>query len=43
VARNKARVRSVLKAALTREDLDFAIGAFQKVGAELGLLKGSAA
>ena len=39
VARDKARIRTNLNAALTQEDLDFAIGVFQKIGREIGLLK----
>ncbi len=39
VAKDKARVRTIINAALTKEDLDFAISAFRRVGAELGLLK----
>ncbi len=43
VAKDKARIRTIMNAALTREDLDFAIRAFEKVGSELGLLKKKAA
>jgi len=35
VARDKARIRTIMNAALTKEDLDFAIGAFEKIGKEL--------
>lgn len=38
VAQGKARIRTIMNAALTREDLDFAIGAFQKAGRELGII-----
>jgi glycine C-acetyltransferase len=38
VARDKARIRTMMNAALTTEDLDFAIGAFRKVGAELQII-----
>jgi glycine C-acetyltransferase len=38
VARDKARIRTIMNAALTRKDLDFAIEAFQKVGKELGVV-----
>src|SRR5271157_6107438 len=38
VAQGKARIRTIMNAALTREDLDFAIGAFGKAGKELGIV-----
>jgi glycine C-acetyltransferase len=38
VARDKARIRTIMNAALTKEDLDFAIGAFEKVGKKLGVI-----
>ena len=38
VARNKARIRTIMNAALTRKDLDFAIGAFEKIGKELHII-----
>jgi len=38
VAQGKARIRTIMNAALTREDLDFAIGAFEKVAKELGIV-----
>jgi glycine C-acetyltransferase len=38
VALNKARIRTIMSAALTREDLDFAIGAFTKIGKELKII-----
>ena len=38
VARDKARIRTIMNAALTRQDLDFAIGAFQKIGKELQII-----
>jgi len=39
VAKDRARIRTMLNSALSREDLDFAVGAFEKAGRELGLLK----
>ena len=39
VQRGKARVRTIISAAHTKEDLDFALAAFEKVGRELGLIK----
>jgi glycine C-acetyltransferase len=38
VARDKARVRTIVTAAHTREELQFALDAFKKVGMELGLI-----
>jgi len=38
VARDKARIRTIMNAALTREDLDFAINAFEKIGKELSII-----
>jgi len=38
VARDKARIRTMMNASLTREDLDFAISAFQKLGKILHIL-----
>jgi glycine C-acetyltransferase len=38
VARDKARIRTIMNAALTRKDLDFAIGAFEKIGKELHVI-----
>jgi glycine C-acetyltransferase len=38
VAQGKARIRTIMNAALSREDLDFAIGTFEKAGKELGLV-----
>lgn len=38
VAQGKARIRTIMNAALAREDLDFAIGAFEKAGKELEIL-----
>lgn len=35
VARDKSRIRTIMNAALTRNDLDFAISAFAKIGKEL--------
>lgn len=39
VARDKARIRTMINAAHSKEDLDFAIGAFEKAGRKLGLVK----
>ncbi|MDH5483111.1 MAG: aminotransferase class I/II-fold pyridoxal phosphate-dependent enzyme [Candidatus Bathyarchaeota archaeon] len=38
VARDKARIRTIMNAALTKEDLDFAVGAFEKIGKELHII-----
>ncbi len=38
VAKDKARIRTIMNAALTRDDLDFAIGAFEKIGKSLGVI-----
>ena len=38
VAQGKARIRTIMNAALTKEDLDFAVGAFEKAGKELGIV-----
>jgi glycine C-acetyltransferase len=38
VALNKARIRTIMNAAMTREDLDFAIHAFEKTGKELKII-----
>ncbi len=38
VARDKARIRTIMNAALNKKDLDFAIGAFQKIGKELKII-----
>lgn len=38
VARDKARIRTIMNAALTRDDLDFAIGAFEKIGKSLNVI-----
>ena len=38
VALDKARIRTIMNAALTREDLDFAIGVFEKIGKELHII-----
>ena len=38
VAKGRARIRTIMNAALTTEDLDFAIGAFEKIGKELALV-----
>jgi len=38
VAQGKARIRTIMNAALTKEDLDFAIGSFETAGRELGII-----
>ena len=38
VARDKARIRTQMNAGLTREDLDFALNAFEKGGKEVGII-----
>jgi len=38
VARDKARIRTIMNAALTKDDLNFAIGAFEKIGKELKII-----
>ncbi len=38
VAKDKARIRTIMNAALTRQDLDEALAAFEKVGKELGVV-----
>ena len=38
VARDRARVRTIVTATHTREDLQYALDAFEKVGRELGLI-----
>jgi glycine C-acetyltransferase len=38
VARDKARIRTIMNAALTKEDLDFATSAFEKIGKELHII-----
>jgi glycine C-acetyltransferase len=38
VARDKARVRTIVTATHTREDLQYALDTFEKVGKELGLI-----
>jgi glycine C-acetyltransferase len=40
VAQGKARIRTIMNAALAKEDLDFAIGAFETAGKELGVIPG---
>ena len=42
VAQGKARIRTIMNAALTKEDLDFALGAFETAGKELGMVPGRA-
>jgi len=38
VARDKARIRTMMNAQLTKKDLDFAIGTFEKIGKELHII-----
>lgn len=38
VALDKARIRTIVNAAFTRDDLDFAIDAFEKIGKELHII-----
>ncbi len=38
VARDKARVRTIVSAAHTREELQFALDVFGKVGREMGIV-----
>jgi len=38
VARDKARIRTMMNAALTEEDLDFALSNFENVGRELRVI-----
>jgi glycine C-acetyltransferase len=38
VAQGKARIRTIMNAALAKEDLDFALRAFEKAGRELGVI-----
>lgn len=38
VARDKARIRTIMNAALTKEDLDQALGAFERIGRQLKLI-----
>jgi glycine C-acetyltransferase len=38
VARDKARVRTIVTATHTQEDLQYALGAFERVGREIGLI-----
>jgi len=38
VAQGKARIRTIMNAALTNEDIDFAVNAFEKTGKELEII-----
>jgi glycine C-acetyltransferase len=38
VARDKARIRTMMNAALTKEDLDFALSVFEEIGRELKVI-----
>jgi glycine C-acetyltransferase len=38
VAKDKARVRTIVTATHTREDLQYALDTFERVGRELGLI-----
>ena len=40
VARDKARVRTIVTATHTRDELQFALDAFGHVGRELGIIQG---
>ena len=40
VARDRARVRTIVTATHTRDQLQFALDAFGKVGRELGIISG---
>ncbi len=39
VAQGRARIRTIMNATLTEEDLNFAVGAFEKAGKELGIVR----
>jgi glycine C-acetyltransferase len=41
VAQGKARIRTIMNAALTKEDLEFAISTFEKAGRELAIIPAS--
>ncbi len=38
VAKDKACIRTMMNADLTRDDLDFALSAFEKIGRKLGVI-----
>ena len=38
VAKDKARIRNIVNAGLTRKDLDFALAAYEKIGKELQVI-----
>ena len=38
VAKDKARIRTIMNAALTQEDLEFAISKFETIGKELRII-----
>jgi glycine C-acetyltransferase len=38
VAKDKARIRTIMNAALTKDDLNFAIESFRKIGKELHVI-----
>ncbi|HJX24488.1 MAG TPA: aminotransferase class I/II-fold pyridoxal phosphate-dependent enzyme [Candidatus Bathyarchaeia archaeon] len=38
VAKDKARIRTIMNSALTKKDLDFALSAFEKIGKELRII-----
>jgi glycine C-acetyltransferase len=38
VAKDRARIRTIMNAAMSRSDLDFAISAFERAGKELGII-----
>ena len=38
VAKDKARIRTIMNAGLTRDDLDSALAAFEKIGREMKII-----
>ena len=38
VARDKARIRTIMNAALSDEDIDYAVSKFERIGRELGII-----
>jgi glycine C-acetyltransferase len=38
VAKDKARIRTIMNAGLTRKDLDFALDKFEKLGKKLSII-----
>ena len=39
VAKGKARIRAMVRADMSKEDLDFAVEKFEKIGKELQIIK----